>query len=635
MRPSTLGLVTRRGPSQVLPAFLHGVEAGRIGGLIRKLIREHEKLVLRERRSPRGNGFSFLLTAFVARIRDDRDHPTRTQELQARVEGTTRRRRLCGHRMVPSRQVSEVEHNCSHGPDVAFAQMRRHRLVPGMDEAQPIGRIRRLGLHSLSSGCQGFRLNVKPDHMAAGPHLPNQKQRVVAVAHGGVNGEPAGRQCRGRQGMSKIQKRGNSGHGIIMACTVEVGMIDLLRQDCEWISCEWVGCQWVGRRNEFSTEQNPSRFQHVQNSSLLHTRPHPMAVQVDLDARSYTVHFRSLASVPTLLEDAGLRPGRCLLVSDENVAAHYRMPLTEGLSNAGWTVRSIVLPPGEQTKSASALHSVYDEALGWGIDRTTPVLALGGGVIGDLAGFAAATLLRGLPLVQLPTSLLAQVDASVGGKTAINHDTGKNLIGAFYQPQVVCADPNTLDTLPMREYTSAMAEVVKHALIKSPALFETLDNNLVAVFSYKDRDLVSEVIERAVQVKAEVVSADEREEGRRAILNFGHTFAHAIERVAGYGVFTHGEAVALGMRAGIYLSHQKHPTAIPRDRLARVVDAIPVQSDPSSIPFADVYDAMSADKKNQGDIIRFVLLRRLGEAYVTGDVSESNARQAWVFACAS
>jgi 3-dehydroquinate synthase len=360
-----------------------------------------------------------------------------------------------------------------------------------------------------------------------------------------------------------------------------------------------------------------------------------MAVQVDLGARSYTVHFQSLSSVPALLEDAGLRPGRCLLVSDENVAAHYRTPLTEGLSSAGWTVRSIVLPPGEQTKSASALHTLYDVALDWGIDRQTPVLALGGGVIGDLAGFAAATLLRGLPLVQLPTSLLAQVDASVGGKTAINHDTGKNLIGAFYQPEVVCADPDTLDTLPMREYTSGTAEVVKHALIQAPSLFETLHDHLVPVFSYRDRALVAEVIEQAVQVKADVVSADEREEGRREILNFGHTFAHAIERVAGYGAFTHGEAVALGMRAGVYLSHQRHPENIPRDRLDHVVNAIPVEDDPSSIPFGDLYNAMSADKKNEGDTIRFVLLRRLGEAYVTGAVSERDARQAWAFACAS
>jgi 3-dehydroquinate synthase len=296
-------------------------------------------------------------------------------------------------------------------------------------------------------------------------------------------------------------------------------------------------------------------------------------------------------------------------------------------------VKPIVLPPGEATKSASCLHRIYDEALSWGIDRQTPVFALGGGVVGDLAGFAAATLLRGLPLVQLPTSLLAQVDASVGGKTAINHDTGKNLIGAFYQPRLVCADPDTLDTLPMDEYTSGMAEVVKHALIGDVDLMAFLEDHLVPVFSRRDREAVARTIEQAVRVKATVVAADERESGRRAILNFGHTFAHAIERVAGYGTFSHGEAVAVGMRAGLYLSHRRHPDALPRDRADDLIRAIPVEAEPSALSFDALYDAMAADKKNDGDTIRFVLLRRLGEAYVSGEVSRSEAEQAWRFAC--
>lgn len=358
-----------------------------------------------------------------------------------------------------------------------------------------------------------------------------------------------------------------------------------------------------------------------------------MAVFVDLDQRSYTVHFRSLADVPSLMEAVGLTPGQCLLVTDENVAHHYQAPLVEDLSNAGWSVRSIILPPGEQTKSASSLHRLYDEALEWGIDRQTPVLALGGGVIGDLAGFAAATLLRGVPLVQLPTSLLAQVDASVGGKTAINHEMGKNLIGAFYQPELVCAAPDTLDTLPMREYTSGMAEVIKHALIRDPELFHLLETNLRPVMAREDRELISSVIERAVQVKAEVVRADEREQGKRAILNFGHTFAHALERVAGYGVFTHGEAVALGMRAALYLSHERHPEALPRERLDDVIRGVPIEANPADVSFADLYAAMSADKKNTGDTIRFVLLERLGDAHLTGDVTKSDVRRAWQFAC--
>ena len=359
-----------------------------------------------------------------------------------------------------------------------------------------------------------------------------------------------------------------------------------------------------------------------------------MAVHVDLEARSYRVHFRPLRRLPDLLDETDLSPGRALLVTDENVAAHYRTPLTTTLESAGWTLKTIVLPPGESTKSADALHRIYDEALRWGIDRQTPVFALGGGVVGDLAGFAAATLLRGVPLVQLPTSLLAQVDASVGGKTAINHETGKNLIGAFYQPRLVCADPDTLDTLPMDEYTGGMAEVVKHALIGDVALMAHLEDHLVPVFSRRDRQAVADTIERAVRVKAEIVAADERETGRRALLNFGHTFAHAIETVAGYGTFSHGEAVAVGMRAGLYLSHRRHPEALPRDRADHLIRAIPVDADPSALPFDALYDAMAADKKNEGGTIRFVLLRRLGDAYVTGDVSRAEAEQAWQFACA-
>ncbi|MFO8099553.1 MAG: 3-dehydroquinate synthase [Salinibacter sp.] len=358
-----------------------------------------------------------------------------------------------------------------------------------------------------------------------------------------------------------------------------------------------------------------------------------MATNVDLGDRSYTVYYRSLENLPSLLRTAGLRVGRALLVSDENVASHYRSPLVRVLENDGWTVRTIVLPPGEQTKSADALHSIYDEALTWGIDRETPVLALGGGVIGDLAGFAAATLLRGLPLVQLPTSLLAQVDASVGGKTAINHDVGKNLIGSFYQPQLVCADPSVLDTLPMSEYTSGMAEVIKHALIRDVGLMAFLEDHLVPILTRRDPEAVAKTIRRAVAVKADVVSADEREAGRRKILNFGHTYAHAVESVAGYGTFTHGEAVALGMRAALYLSHRRHPDTLPRDRAVELVRALPIEPDPSALKFDALYDAMRADKKNTGDTIHFVLLDRLGHAYVTGDVSRSEARQAWTFAC--
>lgn len=360
-----------------------------------------------------------------------------------------------------------------------------------------------------------------------------------------------------------------------------------------------------------------------------------MAVTVDLGPRSYTVHFQPLVSVPNLMEEVGLENGRCLLATDEHVAEHYHTPLEATLTEAGWTVHTTVLPPGEETKSAPHLHRLYDEALDWGIDRDTPMLALGGGVVGDLAGFAAATLLRGIPLIQLPTSLLAQVDASVGGKTAINHRTGKNLIGAFYQPHVVCADPATLETLPRRDYTSGLAELVKHALIGDPTLFATLEDHFASILSYDDREQVASVLEQAVEVKATVVSADERESGRRAILNFGHTFAHALETVVGYGTFTHGEAVVAGMRAGLYLSHLHHPASIPRDRVNSVLRALPLENDPATISFDALWEAMAADKKNRGHTIRFVLLDRIGHAYVTSKVSRTEARDAWAYACSS
>jgi len=336
------------------------------------------------------------------------------------------------------------------------------------------------------------------------------------------------------------------------------------------------------------------------------------------------------------MADAGLTPdsgGRCLVVSDENVDAHYRSPLQTSLETAGWTVRSHIVAPGESTKAPGPLQDIYDRALNWGIDRSTPVIALGGGVVGDLAGFAAATLLRGVPLVQCPTSLLAQVDASVGGKTAINHPTGKNLIGAFYQPRLVCADPTTLDTLPMREWLSGAAELIKHAIIASPELLSFLEDNLTGVLARKDRTAISTAIERAVQIKADVVAKDETETGRRAVLNFGHTFGHAIETVAGYGQFTHGEAVAIGMRAALYLSHQRHPDQIDRDRIDSVLRALPLQNDPSDLDREAVFEAMQSDKKNRGDTVRFVLLRAPGEAYVTGGISRSRLSQAWDFAC--
>ncbi len=355
-------------------------------------------------------------------------------------------------------------------------------------------------------------------------------------------------------------------------------------------------------------------------------------IPIHLDGdRSYAIHFRSLSDVPELLTEAGLHPGRCLLITDEHVAAHYRSPLVHALREAGWTPRVIVCPPGESTKSADHLQSIHDTALDWGIDRQTPVLALGGGVVGDLAGFAAATLLRGVPLVHLPTSLIAQVDSSIGGKTGINHATGKNLIGAFYQPDLVVTDRQVIDTLPQREWMSGMAEVVKHALIADPDFIDFLEAHITEVL-LRHSGPTAEMIARAARIKAEVVSADEREQGRRAILNFGHTFGHAIERVSGYGTFTHGEAVALGMRANLYLTHRLHPT-VDWQRADQLVSSIPVDGSPTELSFGELLEAMQSDKKAVAGTLRFVVLDELGHAYLSDAPTRADLQKAWDHVC--
>lgn len=343
--------------------------------------------------------------------------------------------------------------------------------------------------------------------------------------------------------------------------------------------------------------------------------------------RDYAYHLRSHQDVPALLLQSGLKPGRCLIVTDEHVGKLYNARLKTIMETAGWTPFTITIPAGEETKGYPYLHQIYDEALGWGIDRKTPLLALGGGVVGDLAGFAAASLLRGLPFVQLPTTLIAQVDSALGGKTGINHKTGKNLIGAFHQPLFVCADLTTLSTLSERDWTSGLAEVVKHGLIADLPFFELLAANMDAILA-RDTNIIAPVIHRAAQIKAEVVSEDEREAGLRAILNFGHTFGHAIEHVAGYGHYSHGEAVAIGMRAALHLSHTLHPT-LDHTRADTLVARLPIMGTATSLPIDDLMHAMQRDKKVLSGRIRFVLLDRIGHAYVEEHADLSDARAAF------
>ena len=338
-------------------------------------------------------------------------------------------------------------------------------------------------------------------------------------------------------------------------------------------------------------------------------------IKIDLgEERSYHYHIQSLDDVASLMYASGLRIGKCLLVTDHNVGKLYGNELISVLEHAGWHVKSITVQAGEKAKGYADLHNIYDEALSWGIDRKTPVIALGGGVVGDLAGYAAASLLRGLPFIQLPTTLIAQVDSALGGKTGINHSSGKNLIGAFHQPKFVCADLGTLQSLPDREWTSGLAEVVKHALIADVPFFEWMEANWSGIIE-RDSSVLGHLIHRGAGIKAAVVSQDEKEAGLRAILNFGHTFGHAIEHVAGYGHYTHGEAVTLGMRAALHLSVKLHPT-LAYQRALDFVNQLPILAEPIDMPLEKLMTATHTDKKVLAGNVRFVLLDRIGHAYV-------------------
>ena len=318
---------------------------------------------------------------------------------------------------------------------------------------------------------------------------------------------------------------------------------------------------------------------------------------------------------------------RAIVVTDETVAAHYLAPLEAGFAAAGVSADSIVLPPGEETKSFAHLERLADRCLSLGLERRDTLIALGGGVIGDLAGFAAAVLLRGVDYIQLPTTLLAQVDSSVGGKTAIDMPGGKNLVGAFHQPKLVLIDPETLDTLDRRQRQAGYAETVKYGLIRDRAFFEWLEAN--------GRDLIDgaggarvRAIETACAAKAAIVARDEREAGERALLNLGHTFAHALETATGYSDrLLHGEAVAIGMCMAFDLSAAMGWTSGQEaGRVRAHLDAVGLPTAPAAIEGHGLTPAamtglMGRDKKVADGRIVFVMVRSIGEAFVTADVA--------------
>lgn len=362
---------------------------------------------------------------------------------------------------------------------------------------------------------------------------------------------------------------------------------------------------------------------------LLQDRSKPLNVELG-DDRSYELVFGGLARLPEAMRRAGLRPGPVLVITDTNVATHYRGNVDALLKGDGWDPLILTLPAGESTKSPKHLQAIYDAALAWQPDRKTPILALGGGVIGDLAGFAAGTLLRGLPFVQVPTTLIAQVDSAIGGKTGINHESGKNLIGVFHQPRLVFIDTHLLFTLPRREWHSGLAEVLKHAFIRDEAFFAWIESQWSRVLA-RHPDVVPDLVYRAASIKVRVVSRDEREAGERMLLNFGHTFGHALEKVLGYGTYTHGEAVILGMLAALHMSRRFH-RQVDLPRAEAILRQIPLPPVPTSLGLPVLREAMLSDKKKDGAQLRFVLLRQIGQAYVTGDVKGHDVDAALAFA---
>ncbi len=347
------------------------------------------------------------------------------------------------------------------------------------------------------------------------------------------------------------------------------------------------------------------------------------SLQVDLGERSYPIHIGlSLLADPQLLI-RHVKSERVAVVTNTVVAPLYLGALLDILRAAGKQVTTVILPDGEEYKNWTSLMLVFDALLEAKCDRKTTLIALGGGVIGDLTGYAAASYMRGVPFVQIPTTLLSQVDSSVGGKTGINHPLGKNMIGAFYQPQAVIADTSTLDTLPDRELSAGLAEVIKHGAIIDAAFFAWIEGNMDRLRA-RDPEALAYSVLRSCQIKAEVVRQDEREGGLRAILNFGHTFGHAIESGMGYGVWLHGEAVGCGMVMAADLSYRLgYIDYVSKVRLQSLVEAAGLPVKAPDLGEARWLELMEVDKKNEGGQIKFILLKPLGAPLITSVPQDS------------
>lgn len=341
------------------------------------------------------------------------------------------------------------------------------------------------------------------------------------------------------------------------------------------------------------------------------------SIKVRLGERSYPIYFGS-----GIISDFGrtynrfLKSNRVVVVTNPTVGELYFAAISESLEKEGFDVYRIDVPDGEEYKTLSWASKLFDRLIALKADRQTPLIALGGGVIGDLTGFVAATYLRGVPFVQVPTTLLAQVDSSVGGKTGVNHRRGKNLIGAFYQPKFVYIDVDTLKTLDKRELRAGLAEVIKYGVIRDSRLFKYLDDHMNEIKAL-DREALLHIIKKSCSIKASVVEADEKESGLRAILNFGHTFGHAVEAVTGYKEYKHGEAVAIGMLYATGLSNKMgFCNAQVVEDVRSLIKKAGLPYNPPLLPGKRYIKAMEVDKKMAGGYLNFVLVEKIGKVRI-------------------
>lgn len=346
---------------------------------------------------------------------------------------------------------------------------------------------------------------------------------------------------------------------------------------------------------------------------------------VPLGERSYPIYIGSGLLHSGDILNRHISSSQVLVVTNETIAPLYLKPVLETLSDK--QVSTITLPDGEEYKTIDSAMTVFDELLRLKFNRNAHVIALGGGVVGDLTGFAAACYQRGVPFLQIPTTLLAQVDSSVGGKTAVNHPRGKNMIGAFHQPKCVIADTATLDTLADRELSAGLAEVVKYGLIRDPEFFDWLEQNIEALVG-RNPEALAHAIERSCRNKAEVVAADEKESGERATLNLGHTFGHAVETGLGYGEVLHGEAVAIGMCQAADLSRRLGWLGdADVERIVAILKRARLPVTPPPSLDADSYlEHMAVDKKNVEGRLRLILLEKIGQATLPMGVELSKLR---------